>query len=448
MSIDGALVVVVGAGYEGKRRAHVRMAELGARLVVVDEPGNWSESLVSDGVAVAWLPASIVGDADNDATAVLGALERAGIRPDGVLTFWEDSVCVAARVAAALGLPGNPPEAVDAARSKIRTRELSARLGLPTPRARRVRSLDELFAAAAYVGFPAVVKPEFGASAMGCVRVDNLESLPAVYSLVRSVVRPENDTIFRAGNDLLLEEYLDGVEFDVDLVMHDGMCVFSSVSQNWPTAEPSFQETGLHCPPDHDRKAVRRLVDLVVQTVQAFGLRRGVLHVEGKCTSRGPRIIEVNARMGGGRIWTYVQAVWGVDLVEAQLRSCLDLPSKVKPSRRPRCAVVDAIVHASATGRLVALPFAQVASADCLALDIDIDVTIGSEVVGPEGIFATVLAEVTVIAKDLRRARVLSADVLRDPPQIAPIIPAEEPSRNGSSTEGVGQVVEIDVDDG
>ena len=36
------------------------------------------------------------------------------IRPDGVLTFWEDSVCVAARVAAALGLPTNPPDAVDA----------------------------------------------------------------------------------------------------------------------------------------------------------------------------------------------------------------------------------------------------------------------------------------------------------------------------------------------
>ena len=37
-------------------------------------------------------------------------------------------------MAASLGLPGNPPEAVDAARSKVRTRELSARLGLPTPK--------------------------------------------------------------------------------------------------------------------------------------------------------------------------------------------------------------------------------------------------------------------------------------------------------------------------
>ena len=295
MSVGGATVVVISAGYEGKRRAHVRMAELGARLVIVDEPGHWSESLVAEGVAAAWLAAPVVGDADQDARAVLDALAAAGIRPDGVLTFWEDSVCVAARVAAALGLPGNPPEAVDAARSKIRTRELSAQLGLPTPRAQRVRSLDELFAAAAHVGFPAVVKPEFGASAVGCVRVDDLESLPGIYALVRGIVSPENDAIFRAGNDLLLEEYLDGVEFDVDLVMHEGKCLFASVSENWPTAEPSFQETGLHCPATHDRKAVRRLVDLCVQTVQSFGLRvrraarRGQVHEPRSAHRRGER---------------------------------------------------------------------------------------------------------------------------------------------------------------
>ena len=46
MSVGGAVVVVVGAGYEGKRRIHARMAALDARLVIVDEPGHWSEALV------------------------------------------------------------------------------------------------------------------------------------------------------------------------------------------------------------------------------------------------------------------------------------------------------------------------------------------------------------------------------------------------------------------
>lgn len=425
-SVNGATIAVIGAGYPGKHRTYVRMAELGARMIIVEEPGHWSESLVTEGIAQAWLPTSVVGNADQDARAVLEALERAAVRPDGIFTIWEDSVPVAARVATALGLPTNPIGAVDAARSKVRMRELSAELGLPTPKARRVRSLDELFAAAAYVGFPAVVKPEFGASAVGCVRVNDLESLPQVYSLVRSVVTPENEPIFRNGNDLLLEEYLDGVEFDVDLVMHNGSCVFSSVSQNWPTAEPSFQETGLHCPPDHNPKEVRRLVEMVIQTVQAFQLHRGVLHVEGKCTSRGPRIIEVNARLGGGRVSQYVQAVWDVDLIEAQLRSCLDLAPTLKPSRRPQRAVVDVIVHAPATGRLVSMPFAAIASEDRGCIELDTDVQVGEDVKGPEAVFATVLAELSVISKDLRHAREIAALVLRDPPRVVAASPSND----------------------
>ena len=417
MTVEGATVVVVGAGYLGKRRIYERIAELGARIAVVDEPGHWSQRLVADGLAAHWVAAPIAGDADADAAAVVDALAAEGIRPDAVLTFWETSVPVAARAAAALGLPGNPVAAVDAARSKLRTREESARAGLPTPRSQRVRSLDELFAAAEAIGFPSVVKPEFGASAVGCVRIDSFESLPGVYKIVRSELATTDVVDLRAGNDLLLEEYLDGVEFDVDLVLHDGECVFSSVSQNWPTAEPSFQETGLHCPPDHGAKPVRRLVQLCVETVQAFGFRCGVLHVEGKCTSRGPRIVEVNARMGGGRIHHIVEAVWGVDLIEAHVRGALGLPQQLAPSRKPRCAVVNALLYAPATGRLAALHFTEGTKADLGPL-VDVAADVGQEVDGPDRVFATALAEVTVGAKNLRRARSLAAEVLRRPPVV------------------------------
>ena len=202
--------------------------------------------------------------------------------------------------------------------------------------------------------------------------------------------------------------------------MEDGECVFHSVSQNWPTAEPSFQETGLHCPPDHNAKAVRRLVELSVQTVKAFGFRRGVLHVEGKCTSQGPRIVEVNARMGGTRINQIVEAVWGVDLIEAHVRAFLNLPQQLAPSRKPRCAVVNAIVHAPATGRLAALSFQNVMPEGELGLELDIEAEIGQEVIGSEGIFATVLAELTLSGRNLKRARSLAATVLRDPPRVIP----------------------------
>ena len=416
---DGATVVVVGVGYPSKRRIFERLHALGACLVIVEEAGHWSQALVEDGIADRWLSAPITGESTTDADSVLAALSDAGVRPDGVLTFWENSAEVAARVARALQLPGNPVQAVDAARSKLRTRELSARLGLPTPRAVRVRSLDELYAAAADLGFPAVVKPEFGAAQMGCVRVDDFATLPSIYRLVRGAASADMDGIFRTGNDLLLEEYLDGVEFDVDLVMEDGECVFSSASQNWPTREPSFQEQGLHCPPDHNRRAVRRVITFSIEAAQAFGLHTGVLHIEAKATSRGPRIVEINARMGGGRIYEMVRAIWDVDLVEAQLRASLGLPQQLQPSRRPRCAVLNKLLYAPASGRLQALSLPE-APAGVVA-EIDVEAAVGEVVSGPDAIFATCLAEITLSGRDLADARALAAEVLREPPVVEPV---------------------------
>jgi hypothetical protein len=94
------------------------------------------------------------------------------------------------------------------------------------------------------------------------------------------------------------------------------------------------------------------------------------------------------------------------------------LPPQLKPSRKPQRAVVDVIVHAPATGRLVALPFAEVTTDERTRIELDVDAQIGADVSGPEEVFATVLAELSVIGKDLRHARALAAEVLRDPPLV------------------------------
>ena len=115
-----------------------------------------------------------------------------------------------------------------------------------------------------------------------------------------------------------------------------------------------------------------------------------------------------------------VEAVWGVDLIEAQLRSCLDLPQALKPSRKPRCAIVNSYVYAPATGRLADLPFGHVAPDSGLRAELDIFAEVGQEVAGPDQTFATVLAELTLTGKNLRHARSLAARALREPPRIVP----------------------------
>lgn len=64
---------------------------------------------------------------------------------------------------------------------------------------------------------------------------------------------------------VLLEEYIDGDEFDVDVLLWDGKCVYVNVIDNWPTVGLGFLETGSNCPtvyPDHKADQVWHGVDL------------------------------------------------------------------------------------------------------------------------------------------------------------------------------------------
>jgi hypothetical protein len=133
---------------------------------------------------------------------------------------------------------------------------------------------------------------------------------------------------------------LDGVEFDIDLGLEDGECVFSSVSQNWPDSGAFVSGNRSSLPAGPWSKPVGRLLELAVKTVQAFGFAQDVLHVEGKCTTKGARIVEVNARLGGGRIHQMIEPdqIFSTELAEVyvgakNLRRARSLTEKVLRGR-------------------------------------------------------------------------------------------------------------------
>jgi hypothetical protein len=113
--------------------------------------------------------------------------------------------------------------------------------------------------------------------------------------------------------------------------------------------------------------------------------------------------------------------VWEVDLAEANLRACLDLPPALKPSRKPKRAVVDALVYAPVSGRLEALPLGSAPAGDQVQVELDIEAEVGAQVSGTEETFSTLLAEVSVIGRDLKHARAVAAELLREPPVVAPV---------------------------
>lgn len=335
--LKGKRIVLVGAGYAGKRFIFEKAKQLGVEIVLVDARTPFVADLLRDGLV------SELIETDNTKPKEALAAARKKLQKsvsrdgaiDGITSFWEDDVPLTADLAKALGLPYHTQNAAKSVRSKAETRRVMSETGLPTPEFVRIslpvrpKALDaeylaKVAAARALfegslekVGFPAVVKPAFGAAAMGVKKATNKAEAMAAFDEILKVVDPLVDPIFAQGGDLVLEQYLDGREYDVDIVMLGGKPLFVSVTDNWPTREPYFLATGSSLPTRRlNKKEESEAGDLAVKTAQALGLTDGVIHIEGKYTKNGARIVEANGRMGGEYVHDWVEAVWGVSLVE------------------------------------------------------------------------------------------------------------------------------------
>merc|ERR1712151_836358 len=150
---------------------------------------------------------------------------------------------------------------------------------------------------------------------------------------------------------LLLEQYLDGFEVDIDVVVSDGKWQFAAVSDNGPTLEPYFNETWAVSPSLQPKQEQAAVKDLAVKSVEALGFQSGVFHVECKYTTTGPQLIEVNARMGGGQVRECNLRTWGVDLVEETLFAALGIPAGPFVPKTPLASVAYCYVNASKSGK-------------------------------------------------------------------------------------------------
>lgn len=369
----GSTVVFVSAGLQGKRFIYERAAELGVKSVIIDHYDSWAKTLADEGVIWKFVSVDMSKTTEAVYEEVLRRIQDLnedveGDTVDAITTYIELSVPLVARLCEAMGLPGLRPDAVDAARDKHRTRASLKAAGLATPRNMLVRNEGEVPAAAHYVGFPAVLKPVSGAASLGVKKVESeqdlLESYREVTSELRSLVVSCGALIKGNGNDgvaaanvadltVLLEQYLDGPEVDVDIVMSDGQWRYAAVSDNGPTLEPYFNETWAVCPSLLPKDQQRQLKDFAVASLDALGFTAGIFHVECKYSSTGPQLIEVNARMGGGQVRECNLITWGVDLVEEQIFLALGIPARPPVPREPAECAAYCYVNAKQSGKVV-----------------------------------------------------------------------------------------------
>jgi hypothetical protein len=130
---------------------------------------------------------------------------------------------------------------------------------------------------------------------------------------------------------MILEEYLRDVSpsassafahyVSVESVVSKGTMSHIAVTGRFPPAKP-FRETGFLIPSALSSSQTNEVRDVASKAIEALGVRAGMLHIEIKLTPDGPRVIEVNGRLGGG-IPEMVALAAGIDLYELSLRVAL-----------------------------------------------------------------------------------------------------------------------------
>lgn len=324
-------MLVVGSGVRPYCEYLVRAYAGAARLwLLTDQAPTW-ESAYVEGHTVALRPGVSV--------ALLARVARTlhARRPfAGVLCWDEGRTLQAAGIAEALGLPGGDPGAILRCRDKHRTRTALAEAGVPSAASRLVGTLDEAGEVARQLGYPLVVKPRGLSASLGVSRVDGPDQLAVAFANACDTNAQHHELL---DENVLVEEYLDGPEISCDCALVDGRLTLLVAARKQLGFAPYFEEVGHRVEADDPLRRDARLLDVLTRTHRALAFQNGITHVELRLTADGPKVIEVNGRLGGDLIPYLGWLATGIDPGRAAVDVARGLVPDARASRKQVAAV-------------------------------------------------------------------------------------------------------------
>ena len=258
-----------------------------------------------------------------DEDAVLAAAED--YQPDGIMTLATDMpMRGVAKASEKLNLHSiNYVTALKATDKSLMIKAFKM-FGVPSPWYFDVASFEELKALEGKVTFPCIMKPTDNAGSHGVAKVNSFEELLDKYEYSHSNSRH---------GEVIVEEYLDGPEVSVEVMVVDGNVNILQITDKITTGAPHFVEMGHTQPsqlPEETQRQIRKVADMACKSL---GIDKGPAHVEMKVTSRGPVMIELGARMGGDNITTHlVPLSTGIDMVKATIMVALGEEPDITPT--------------------------------------------------------------------------------------------------------------------
>lgn len=288
----------------------------------------------------------------------------------------EYAVAGAARLAAALGLPGAGAEAADVFSDKHRMRLMAADARLANPAFELVGTPAEAVTFAERHGGRCVLKPTRRSGSLGVqIIADPAEIADAWAASASPEPPPEATDGLPTG--VLVEQVLDGPEHSVELLVVDGEVIFGNVTDKRVLPGRCPVETGHTVPTALPAATRRELLAVATRLATAAGFRTGVLHSEWIIADGRPTLVECAARLPGDMITALVSIAYECGFIEAYLRTLRG----ERPALRPRPTGAAAVEFLLAPpGTVTGVDGLRDARKVPGVLDVQLDVAVGDTV--------------------------------------------------------------------
>ncbi len=206
----------------------------------------------------------------------------------GVISFSAETALSAVNeIARRLNSPGNPIECEKLMENKYAMRERLKECGISIPKYHIIESINQEID----VKYPVIVKPTDNGGSRGVTKVAKKEELkPAIKRAME----------FARNKKVLVEDFIDGREFSVEYISHEGRHYFLTITDKVTTGSPYFVELEHHQPALISDTIVEKIKRMTVDTLNALKVYSSASHTEIKMNRNGDLfIIETGARMGG-----------------------------------------------------------------------------------------------------------------------------------------------------
>jgi biotin carboxylase len=218
--------------------------------------------------------------------------------PDGIITF-TDLMPLASAIAEASNLRFHRSPTAEFLTNKYSQRLALARAGVPGPKFWPISAGDDPGAMAHMDGlhFPVIIKPQVGSGSRSTFRVADADTLERLFHEAQC-----------EGEAMLIEELLaeahprDAQRFGdvlmVDSVVCEGAMAHYAVSGHFIPAPP-FRGAGSFLPSHLTDGETENVLAAAEASAKALGIENGFINTDIILTPDGPRILEVNGRIGG-----------------------------------------------------------------------------------------------------------------------------------------------------